>query len=71
MISFGTKLDIIFNKISVNILTCQLGSVFRLRCRIQGKLVMLLLMAAVFALLNCQIFLSKGVGGGILKLTLQ
>ena len=31
---------------------------------------MLLLTAAVFALLKCQIFLSKGNGGGILKLTL-
>ena len=32
---------------------------------------MLLLTAALFALLKFQIVLSNGVGGGILKLTLQ
>ena len=32
---------------------------------------MLLLMAAVFALLKCQIVLSNGGEGGILKFTLQ
>ena len=32
---------------------------------------MLFLIAVVFALLKCQIFLSNGGGGGILKLTLQ
>ena len=56
-------------KISVNVFTCQLGSELRLRCWSQGKLFMLLLMAAEFALLKCQIFLSNG--GGILKFTLQ
>ena len=34
----------------------------------QGKLVILLLIAAEFALLKCHIFLSKG-RGGILKFT--
>ena len=60
-----------FKKVSVNVLTCQLGSVLTLRYRRQGKLVMLLLIAAEFALLKCHIFLSNGRGGGILKLTLQ
>ena len=59
-----------FKKISVNVLTCQLGSVLVLKCWSHGKFVMLLLIAAVFALLKCQIFLSNG-GGGILKFTLQ
>ena len=70
LVSFGIKLDM-FNKVSVNVLTCQLGSVLTLRCCLQGKLFMLLLIAAEFALLKCHIFLSNGRGGGILKLTLQ
>ena len=60
-----------FKKISVNVLTCQLGSVLILRCWNQVKLIMLLFIAAVLALLKCPISLSKGGGGGILKLILQ
>ena len=71
LVSFGMKFVIMFKKISVNVFTCQLGSVLRLRCWSQGKLTMLLLMASECALLKCQIFLSNGGGGGILKFTLQ
>ena len=71
LVSFETKLVKMFKNISVNVLTCQLGSLFRLRCCAQGKVFMLLLMAAVFVLLKCQIPFSKGGGGGILKLTLH
>ena len=66
-----------FKKISVNVLTCQLMSMLRFSCSNQGKFVILFLMAAKFALLKCQIFLSSGGGGGggggggILKFTLQ
>ena len=65
------KFDIMFKKVSVNVLTCHLGSVLTLRCCRQGKLVMLLLIAAEFALLKCHIFLSNGRGEDILKLILQ
>ena len=71
LISFGMKFDIMFKKVSVNVLTCQLGLVLMLRCGCHAKLAMLLLTAAEFALLKCQIFLSNGKGGGILKFTLQ
>ena len=71
LVSFGMKFDIMFNRVSVNVLTCQLGSVLTLRCCLQGKLAMLLFIAAEFDLLKCHIFLSNGRGGGILKLTLQ
>ena len=71
LVSFGMKFDIIFKKMSVNVLTCQLGSLLILRCWSQGKLVMLLLMAAVFALLKCQMFFSSGGGEGFLKFTLH
>ena len=37
LVSFGTKLDIIFNKISVNVLTCQLGLLFRLKVLKPGQ----------------------------------
>ena len=62
LVSFGMKFDIMFKKISANVLTCYLGSVFR--CWGHGKQVMLLLIAAEFALLKCQIFLSNGNGVG-------
>ena len=71
LFTFGIKIDIIFKKISVNVFTCQLGSVLRFRWLDQGKLVILLLMAVEFALSKCHIFLSNGGGGGILKFTLQ
>ena len=71
MVSFGVNFDIMSEKISINVLTCQLGSVLRIRYLSQGKLVILLLMAVEFTLLKCQIFLSNGEGGGILKFTLQ
>ena len=60
-----------FKNVSVNVLTCQLGSMLILRCWNQGKLFMLLLTAAVFVILKCQILLSNGGGGGILKFILQ
>ena len=64
LISFGMKVAIIFRKLSVKVLTCQLGSEFRLRCLSQGKFIMLLLIATELALLKCQIFLSKGDSDG-------
>jgi len=51
LISLGMNGDIILSRVSVKVLTCQLGSVLRLRCWSHGKLVMLLLMAAELALL--------------------
>ena len=32
LVSFGMEFDIMFKKISVNVLTCQLGSMLILRC---------------------------------------
>ena len=71
LISLGIEFDIIFKKISVNVLTCQLGSGLRLKCWSQGKLDIPLWIAAVFAFLYCHNFLSNRGGGGILKCTLQ
>ena len=59
------KYDIMFKKVSINVLTCQFGLVLVLRCWRHGKLFMLFLIAAAFALLKCRMFLSNGkVGGG-------
>ena len=49
--SLGMKFDIKFKNISMNVLTCQLGSVLMLRCCRHGKMVMLLFIAAESALL--------------------
>ena len=51
------KFDIMFKKVSVNVLTCQLGLLFTLS---HGKLVRLLLIADAFPLLKCHCFLSNG-----------
>ena len=56
------KFDIMFKKVSVNVLTCQLGLVLMLRCWRHGKLVILLLIAAEFALLKCQKMFSNSKG---------
>ena len=50
--SFHLEVELMFKKISVNVLTYQFGLVLMLRCRRHGKLVMLLLIAADFALLK-------------------
>ena len=71
MVSLAMKFLMKFTNIPVKVLTCKLGSLLILKCWSQGKLVTALLMAAVSAILKCQMFLSNGGGGGILKFTLQ
>ena len=53
------KLDIIFKKMSGNILSCQLGLGLSLSCWNQGKLFKLLLITAAFDLLKYQIFYQE------------
>ena len=76
LVLFGMKFDIMFKKISVNVcfnLPIGIGvDVKVLAPRETGHTPFnSLLIAAAFVLLKCQIYLSNGKGGGILKFTLQ
>ena len=68
LVSFGMKFGIMFNKVSVNVLTCQLGSVLKLRYCRQGNAPF---NSSWVCSINIQYFSLNGRGGGILKLTLQ